>query len=174
MELIDVLDENGNKTGDIVDRKEVHKKGLWHRIILVAIIDKNNKMLIQQRSGLKESNPNKWDISVAGHVSSGQNSIEAAIREVSEEVGIDLKENELEYMGMYKETKKVKENYIISHFYDCYIVKRDEIDINNLKIQEEEVSKIKLCDIEEIKGMIKSEKIVNRDNFYKIIFEKFE
>ena len=38
-ELIDVLDENGNKTGKIVTRKQVHEQGLWHRIIVVAIID---------------------------------------------------------------------------------------------------------------------------------------
>lgn len=36
-ELIDVLDENGIKTGQILPRKEVHQKGLWHRIIVVAI-----------------------------------------------------------------------------------------------------------------------------------------
>lgn len=33
MELIDVLDENGVKTGEVVSREEVHKKGLWHRAI---------------------------------------------------------------------------------------------------------------------------------------------
>ena len=49
-EMIDVLDENGVKTGTIATRKEVHKKGLWHRAIVVAIINEKNEILIQQRS----------------------------------------------------------------------------------------------------------------------------
>ena len=81
-ELIDVLDKNGNKTGKIVTRKQVHEQGLWHRIIVASIIDKNGHLLMQQRSLNKDSNPGKWDVSAAGHVSSGQTSIEAAVREV--------------------------------------------------------------------------------------------
>ena len=54
MELIDVLDENGVKTGKIVTRSEVHKKGLWHRSIVVAIVNENNQILMQQRSYKKE------------------------------------------------------------------------------------------------------------------------
>lgn len=65
-EQIDVLDENGMKTGEIVTRKEVHVQGLWHRIIVVAIIDKNGHLLMQQRSIKKETNPGKWDVSTAG------------------------------------------------------------------------------------------------------------
>lgn len=45
-EMIDVLDENGVKTGEIVTRKEVHKRGLWHRAIVVAIINEKNEILI--------------------------------------------------------------------------------------------------------------------------------
>ena len=42
-ELLDVLDSNGIKTGEILPRKEVHKKGLWHRIIVVAIVNEKMK-----------------------------------------------------------------------------------------------------------------------------------
>jgi len=46
-ELIAVLDENGVKTGEVVSRKEIHKNGLWHRSIVVAIINENNEILLQ-------------------------------------------------------------------------------------------------------------------------------
>ena len=49
-ELIDVLDENGIKTGQIMTRNEIHKQGLWHRAIVVAIINEKNEILLQQRS----------------------------------------------------------------------------------------------------------------------------
>lgn len=68
-ELIDVLDENGVKTGEILPRDDIHKKGLWHRSIVVAIINDKNEILLQQRSKDKEKNAGMWDISVAGHIS---------------------------------------------------------------------------------------------------------
>lgn len=45
-ELIDVLDENGIQTGEILSRSEVHKRGLWHRAIVVAIINEKNEILL--------------------------------------------------------------------------------------------------------------------------------
>ena len=69
-ELLDVLDENGVKTDEVLPRSEVHKKSLWHRAIVVAIVNGENKILLQQRSMNKEKNAGMWDISVAGHLSS--------------------------------------------------------------------------------------------------------
>ena len=48
-EFIDVLDENGLLTGEIKTRSEIHKQGLWHRCIVVAIVNEKNQVLLQQR-----------------------------------------------------------------------------------------------------------------------------
>ena len=53
-EMIDVLDENGIKTGEVLSRSEIHKRGLWHRLIVVAVINEKNEILMQQRSKNKE------------------------------------------------------------------------------------------------------------------------
>lgn len=55
-ELIDVLDENGNRTGEILTREEIHQKGLCHRIVVIAIIDAKGNILMQQRSKNKSKN----------------------------------------------------------------------------------------------------------------------
>ena len=165
-ELIDVLDENGNKTGEIVTRKQVHEKGLCHRVIVVAIIDKNGHLLMQQRTKNKELNPGKWDVSVAGHISSGQNSIEAAIREVSEELGVEVYANELKYILTYKKIRKIKENYIDNQIYDCYIINKEKIKIEDIKIQESEVEQVKLCNLDEVKELILNEKVLKREELY--------
>ncbi len=170
-ELIDVLDEKGNKAGEILTRKQIHERGLWHKIVVVAIIDKNGKILMQQRSKNKTKNPLKWDVSVAGHVSSGQTSIEAAIRETSEEIGIDVKEEELKYVITYKEIVKVEENYIDSQIYDCYIIEKERIDISNIKIQESEVEQVKVCNLEEFNEILKNKNIMNRVELYKEIIK---
>ena len=49
-ELIDVLDENGVKTGRVVTRKEVHREGLWHQIAVVVVLDDSGRIFLQQRS----------------------------------------------------------------------------------------------------------------------------
>lgn len=79
-EMIDVLDENGIKTGEVLSRSEIHKRGLWHRLIVVAVINEKNEILMQQRSKNKEKNPNMWDISAAGHIGAGQTALSAAAR----------------------------------------------------------------------------------------------
>ena len=57
MELIDILNENGIKTGQVASRDEAHRKGLWHRAIVVAIINEKNEILLQQRAANKEKMP---------------------------------------------------------------------------------------------------------------------
>lgn len=168
-ELIDILDENGNKTGKIETRTQLHEKGLWHRIIVVSIIDKNGHLLMQQRSINKEVNPSKWDVSVAGHVSSGQTSIEAAIRESSEELGIEINEKELKYILTYKNSRQIKENYIDKEIFECYIVNKEEIiERKDIKIQESEIEQVKLCELSEFNKLVEDKKVVNREEFYSL------
>ncbi len=167
-EWIDVLNEDGTKTGEVVTRKEVHEKGLLHRIVVIAIIDKDGHLLMQQRAKDKETNPGKWDVSVAGHVSSGQTSIEAAIREVQEEIGMQLRKEELKYIFTYKQERKIKDHFISNHLFDFYLVKRNQIDLNQIKIQESEVEQVKLCDKKEVKEMLNENITVER----KLVYEK--
>lgn len=63
---------------------------MWHRAIVVAIVNDENKILLQQRSMNKKKNAGWWDISVAGHLSSGQDSLAGANREISEEISVNL------------------------------------------------------------------------------------
>lgn len=170
-ELIDVLDENGNRTGEILKKEQIHKKGLCHRIVVIAIIDAKGYILMQQRSKYKAENPEKWDVTAAGHVSSGETSNQAAIRETVEEVGISVNEKELEYILKYKDIEKIEEDYIDNQIYDCYIVKKEKIELNDIKIQESEVEQVKLCDLKEFNEIITTKNIMKRDEFYNKITE---
>lgn len=170
-ELIDVLNEDGTKTGEVVTRKEVHEKGLWHRIVVIAIIDKEGHILMQQRAKDKETNPGKWDVSVAGHVSAGQTSIEAAIREVKEEIGIDLEEKDLQYKLTYQTGRKVKDHFYANHIFDVYLVKTKVIDVSKIKIQESEVEQVKLCNLEEVQHMLSNNLVAERKPVYELLIK---
>ena len=53
MEEIDVLDINGNKTGKIVCRDEVHKKGYWHKSVHIWIINDIGNLILQKKKSTK-------------------------------------------------------------------------------------------------------------------------
>eukprot|EP01119_Soliformovum_irregulare_P014431 TRINITY_DN3947_c0_g1_i2.p1 TRINITY_DN3947_c0_g1~~TRINITY_DN3947_c0_g1_i2.p1 ORF type:complete len:185 (+),score=48.17 TRINITY_DN3947_c0_g1_i2:17-571(+) len=74
-EYLDVLDENGKFTGISHPRSQVHREGLWHRVVHVWIVNSKGQVLLQQRTLNKESWPGMWDISSAGHISAGEGSL---------------------------------------------------------------------------------------------------
>mgnify|MGYP000575630431 CR=1 FL=1 len=87
MELLDVLDENGNLTGRAEERKIVHEQGLWHIHVGVWIMNQKGELLFQKRSPNKIINPNKWT-RTGGHVDSGETPIKGIQRETEEEIGV--------------------------------------------------------------------------------------
>lgn len=169
-ELIDVLDENGIKTGQILPRKEVHKKGLWHRAILVAIVNEKNEILLQQRSNSKDKNPGMWDISVAGHISSGQDSLMAATREISEEVSVNLgysvEVKDFRFMFSYRQEQFFSEDFVERQFYDLFILRQQGLSNDNIRFQESEVQAIKFVTISELNEMRDKKQLVPRDECY--------
>ena len=58
MELLDVLDENGNLTGRAEERKIVHEQGLWHIHVGVWIMNQKGELLFQKRI-TKQNNKSK-------------------------------------------------------------------------------------------------------------------
>lgn len=153
-ELIDVLDENGVHTGEVLPRKEIHKRGLWHRAIVVAIVNEKNEVLLQQRSEKKDKNAGMWDISVAGHISAGQDSLSAAAREINEEVSVLLgyrtEIKDFRYMYCFRKEQKFGEEYIERQFYDFFILRTSGVDDKTLFFQQEEVQAVKFVDLSTI------------------------
>ena len=169
-ELLDVLDENWIKTGQILPRKEVHKCGLWHRIIVVAIVNDKNEILIQQRSHNKDKNPDMWDISVTGHLSAGQDSLTAATREISEEVSVSLgytvEVRDFRFMFSYRKEEKVSDEHYDRQFYDFFILRQYGLSAENIKFQDSEVQAIKFVSVNELNEMREKGLLVNRDECY--------
>lgn len=88
-ELLDVLDDEGRVVGT-APRDRVHGLGLPHRAVHVLVRDGHGRLLLQLRSSTKGTCPGMWDTSVGGHVGAGEDVLEAALRETSEELGIEV------------------------------------------------------------------------------------
>ena len=140
-ELVDVLDANGVMTGEVVSRGEVHKRGLWHRACLCAIIDAENRILLQQRALDKDKFPGLWDISIAAHVLHNESPISTVVREMNEEVGVQIgrkvSAKDFHFLTSFRNQMSINDNYLENQFYDVFVYNMDCV--ANFKFNDAEV-----------------------------------
>ena len=108
--------------------------------------------------------PNLWDVSSGGHVLTGELGYQAGIREAKEELGVDLKRDELEFIGATT-SENIQKDIINRHYNEYYIVHKD-IDLNDITIQEDEVQEVKWFNVEELKKRV--------DNNFEELTDKVE
>jgi isopentenyldiphosphate isomerase len=81
-EVIEIVDTEGRTIG-LRNRSEVHRDpSLLHKVVHVLIFNDAGQLLLQKRSMKKDVAPGKWDTSVGGHVSPGEDLMFAALREM--------------------------------------------------------------------------------------------
>ena len=149
MELLNILDEEGNVIGK-EERKVVHEKGLWHIHVGVWIMNQKGELLFQKRSPNKSRNPNKWT-RTGGHVDANETPLKGIQREVEEEIGVKIPEENFELIDIEK-NKFDEHNH---HFTYNYFVLVD-YNIEEYTMQPEEVSDLKYISIEEIEEIKKN------------------
>ena len=88
-EIFDIIDEHDNVIGQ-ASREEAHKKGMLHRIVDIFVFNSQGELLLQKRSEKKDTNPGLWTFSAGDHVESGETYLEAANKELEEELGIKI------------------------------------------------------------------------------------
>lgn len=162
LEQWDIYDENRIKTGKTMKRGNVFDHGAYHMVVHVCIFNSKNEMLIQQRQPFKEGWSNMWDVTVGGSAIEGDSSQSAAERELFEEIGYKLN------------LKHVRPHLTINFdvgFDDYYLIEND-VDIEKLKLQYEEVQKVKWASKDEILTMLESgEFIPYYRNLIELLFE---
>ncbi len=166
-ELWDVYDENKNITGKLVERDTYKfQKGEYYLITVAVIINSNKQILIAKRSGKKENAPLKWELS-GGGVRAGENSLQAILREISEELGLKFSEKEA---FLLKETKKEKE-LGSGMFKDFWLFKSDA-KLQDITFPDKEATEAKWVTIEELQQMVKDEQFISCLDFGKEEYEK--
>lgn len=149
MELIDIVDEKGIPTGEVIDKDEAHEKNILHNEVGVFIINDKHEILLEKRSPNKKYSPNKWGL-CAGHVDTGESLLAATIREIKEEIGLTVNEKDLTKFGKV-EVFLDNTNSHLTHFY--YLKCTKEAD--EFVIQEEELSEVKWFKIDELIKLVK-------------------
>lgn len=142
MEIWDLIDENGNKTGKTMVKGEPIPKGMYHSGADVWIINSENKIFIQKRSPKKRLSPNVWAMT-GGSIIKGETSIQTIERETLEELAIKINVDNLKFVKRFN-TDEV--------FIDTYLCRQD-IELNDIVMQENEVSEVKWATFEEIEEL---------------------
>ena len=175
MELLDILDENGNKTGETKLRNEVHRDGDWHKAVHIWIINDKGDILLQRRCATKDSDPNMLDISCAGHLTAGDDSLTGAIRELKEELNFEVEASNLQLIKTIKRSSKYTSTFINNEFDDLYILRTTK-KIEDMKYQEEEISEIFFVPYKEFKNMVNNRQpdLLRHDEEFEILFELFD
>ena len=121
-EVYDIVDINDNVIGQANRKKCNSDPKLIHRAVFVLIYNDQNQVLWQKRSETKDVGAGEWVTSASGHVMAGDDYEETAIREVKEELGIDVSltflgkflfryPNENEYSAIFKALSNGPFNY---------------------------------------------------------------
>ena len=180
-EMIDIYDSEMNLLG-VAMKDQAHKEGLWHKVFHCWIISEDGNIWLQLRGENKQVYPNLLDISCGGHIQVGESVKLGGLRELEEELGLRLKENDL--IKMFTHKLVIDTPIINREFCSTYLYKTQN-KFHDLKLQEDEVDGIYEADIQDlidlffgevdeitIKGIkrkeneyINEEKVVNKSDF---------
>jgi 8-oxo-dGTP diphosphatase len=111
MELCDIVDELGHRTGKVVTRGANLTTGEFYLVVHVWIKDENTNYLIQQRSTHLAYDPGVWATTV-GYVLASEDSLNGAIREVEEELGIQLLSSQLSLLNRHPMENRVEDIWL--------------------------------------------------------------
>ena len=144
MELLDVYNNNGERTGRIVERgakNTLFAEGEHIAVAIIYIENDNNEFLIQKTSKQKGGNYS----STGGHVNHNEEPIDTIKREVKEELGIDISKDNIVDLG-----------YLLFDFPIRFVFYlRKNIDIKDIILQKEEVESVSYMSEAQLKGLIK-------------------
>ena len=139
-EMWDLYTQYREKTGETIERGEDFPEGYFHLAVSIWIKNSSGEYLLSQRHPNKQY-PLKWECT-GGSVISGETSLQGAIREVKEELGINL--NAQKGTLVYRKRRNQQND-----FYDVWMFNID-FPLKNIRLQSSEVIEVKWVKKEEI------------------------
>lgn len=161
-EYIDIVTKEGKPTGQSVLKSEIHSKGYYHNTAHLWLYTNEGQILIAQRAASKLICPLLWDVSVAGHVDSGETIEKAAIRETEEEISLTLSEADLVKIGVFECFQSYPNGITDNEFHHTFISEL-KVPIEQLIPQTGEVEALKLLPIKTFEEKLKFK---TEDNYF--------
>ena len=174
-EFIDILTTEGAPTGRTALKSEAHKNGWFHATAHIWLFTTDKKILLQKRALTKKVFPGIWDISVAGHIGAGEEILEGAKREIFEEIGLELKEEDLIKIGT-RIHQVSHANGIQDNEHHHVFIAELKTSVKQLTLQKEEVADIKLWDLKVLKDTKNIENVLlpRFHDYYCFVYDQIE
>ncbi|SEB54918.1 NUDIX domain-containing protein [Paenibacillus sp. GP183] len=153
-EIFDIFNDQMERVGT-AGRLEVHANGWWHQTFHCWIISLRNdqpSLLLQLRHPDKDTFPNLLDISCAGHLMAGEN-VEDGVRELEEELGLQVAFSSLIPCGIYAEEDALPEGRMDREFCHVFLYRCDQ-HIFEYRIQQDEVSGLYFVGLKDFESLI--------------------
>ena len=147
MEFNDIYDENRRVTGRLHRRGSRWRKGEYGLVVCVWVYDGHGKILMTRRA-LSKSYAGTWENS-GGAAKAGETSLQAIVRELFEETGIQAQPEE------FKLLESTKDNIA---FYDHYCLRR-ATPLSDIVLLPGETDDVKWVTFDEIHEMIRQKQI---------------
>lgn len=161
MEYWDLYDKDKNKLNKIIRRGDKLDNGEFHLVVNAWIKNSKGQFLISQRAAHR-THPLMWECT-GGSAICGETSLSAAIRELKEELGVEVEEKDGRYIGStlryYPNCDDILEVWLF----------QKEVDIKDVKMQEEEVNDVKWATSDEIYCLYETGKFEANAYFKEII-----
>lgn len=170
---LELCDQAGNMTGESASYDHIHRQGLWHKSAHVWLINTQGEFLVQRRGQFTQTTPGMLECTAAGHVDRGHTSIETALRELQEEVGIQVTADELTLVGAIVDQFEMNAGTLKNNEYDDIYLVRKDIDIETLKKQNDEISDLAWFPAREYleRGIAGDPEIVPRKAEYELLMQ---
>jgi isopentenyldiphosphate isomerase len=142
-ELLDVLDEYGRPTGEVVWKSDAHRWGIWHRGFHCWIAGEDAGgpyLLVQRRDATKDTWPGCLDITAAGHLRSGEEVLGGGLREIEEELGLKVEPKRLVPLGTRRVEQEIQGG-CDREFHEVYLL-IDPTPLEALRLQRGEVEAV--------------------------------
>ncbi|MFC4721808.1 NUDIX domain-containing protein [Geojedonia litorea] len=174
-EYIDIVTRTGDPTGKSAPKSEIHSQGHYHNTAHIWFYTANGKILLQQRAASKIICPLLWDVSVAGHIDAGETLSSGAVREVKEEIGLTVQEDELQKIGVFECFQSYPNGIKDNEFHHTFICEL-KVELSALTPQYDEVEDLKLVSIEDFKQLLKNSRsnnhfVATNAKYYKAVLQ---
>ncbi|MBA2441949.1 MAG: NUDIX domain-containing protein [Rubrobacter sp.] len=152
-EELDILDSTGAATGESAPKSEVHRLGLYHRCFHCWISGTGSGgpyLLVQRRARGKENWPGMLDATAAGHLQSGEETLDG-LREVEEELGLRVEPRHLIRLG----TREIDQEIPAGRdreFQEVFLL-LETVDPSAFRLQREEVLSVARLDLDAVERL---------------------
>jgi isopentenyldiphosphate isomerase len=162
-EKIDVLNPRGLVTGEVAWKSEAHRLGLWHRCFHCWITSPETPsggpyLSVQRRAVGKETWPDRLDVTVGGHLGAGEEALEGGLREIEEELGLQVAAGDLIPLG----TRRVELGIpggIDREFQDVFLLVRS-LYPGELRLQKEEVAAVVRLRLDDVEALCEGSEVL--------------